>query len=316
MRPRFALMLITPLLAAGLIGAGCGGGSKQTSTAAPPSSSDAAAILAAVQIGDQTGPTKVGVELAVTLDGTISDPSAAALLGTGPITVSLNGPVDPTKQSADFTFNVKAGKINFPGQLRSVSATERYLGFGGKWYKLDANSLDLSSLPGGDSLQTADPSSGIEALGNPADLLSGAKVVGSEDIDGIATDHVTGTLDPEGITTVLARVAAAQGSSSATVDEDAINQIKQVLKTGTIDLWIGQDDKQVHRFAVDLDLAIPEDARSEALGLTGMRIVLSLQQTPSGPVSVSAPSGALGTEEFQRDLGVFILSNLGNSQTP
>lgn len=317
MRRRSSLIFVLPLAALSLIGAGCGGGgskSESTTGGSTASSSDPAAILGSVQAADQTEPTKIAMTLGIQLDGAINNPQVAAIVGNGPITISLSGPVDPTAKSADLTFDVKAGKIALPGKARIINGTEGYVGLADKWYELPAGSLTSGSGP---SAAAADPAKTLEALGNPADLVQNAKVVGGEVIEGIDTDHISGEINVEGVAQALSRIAKSQDSSSGSVDQASIDKLKEALKSGTVDVWVGKADKQVHRLKFDLGIAIPPDAQSTAMGVTGAQINFTVQSTPVGSVSVSAPSGALPSDRLQQDLVTVVLSNLGSgSGTP
>lgn len=319
MRRRAALMILAPVAALSLIGAGCGGGGNKTSTTdtgggsggGTPSSTDAAAILGAIKAGDQTKPTKLAMELAVTLNGTISNPQVAAILDGSPITLKLSGAADPTGTKADMTFDVKAGKIALPGKLRLVDAKTGFIGLGDKWYELPIDSL-------GSTAQTAtDPSKTLAAIGNPADLLTNPTVVGAENIDGVETDHVSGAVSPEGLVKALAKVSASQGGNAPSEAEvaEAVTKLNDVVKSGKIDLWVGKDDKQIHRAKIDADVVMPADQKAST-GLDGLKAVLTIQSTPTSGVTVEAPAGALPSSQLQTDLGTIILQNLGGSPTP
>jgi hypothetical protein len=95
-----------------------------------------------------------------------------------------------------------------------------------------------------------------------------------------------------------------------------VAKLKEAVKSGTVDVWVGQEDKQVHRMKLDLDVAIPTESQKTSMGVTGAKIVLTLQSTPVSSVSVSAPSGALTMQQFQNDLLTVIMSNLGSTTAP
>ncbi len=317
MRRRAALMILAPAAALSLIGAGCGGGGKKTTSSGTagggggtPSSTDAASILGAIKAGDQTKPAKLSMDLAVTLNGTISNPQVAAVLDGSPITLKLSGVTDPTAGKADLTFDVKAGKIALPGKLRMLDATTGFVGLGDKWYELPASTFTSTAKT------ASDPSKVIAAIGNPADLLTNPTVVGSENIDGVDTDHVSGAVNPDGLVKALAKVSASQGGKSPSESEiaDAVTKLKEVVKAGTIDVWVGKDDKQIHRAKIDTDLTLPA-AQKTSTGLDGVKAVMTIQSTPTSSVTIEKPAGALPSSQLQTDIGTIILQNLG-SGTP
>ncbi len=146
MRLRHAL-LITPVAVLALIGAGCGGGGSKTAastTAAASGGGDAATILNGIKPVSQQGPQKIALNVAVTLNGQLKDPTAAALLGSGLISIDLSGPVDVSGKAADLTFGLKAGKLNLAGGLR-VAGDKGFLQLNGKWYALPADAFTTPS---------------------------------------------------------------------------------------------------------------------------------------------------------------------------
>ena len=112
-----------------------------------------------------------------------------------------------------------------------------------------------------------DPAETLAALGNPADLLDNETVVGGETIEGIATDHVAGDLNLDKLAEAMQRLS--KSSPSATQAED-LAKLKEAVQNGKVDVWIGQEDKQVHRC-----LLYTSDAADErsSVDLGGRRII-------------------------------------------
>ena len=310
MRRRTTLMFLTPLAALSLIGAGCGGGTKsgESTGDTSASSNDPAAILGAVKPGDQAKPAKMSIDLGVTLAGQLTNPQVAAFLGSGPINLKLSGPVDPTAKSMDMVFDIKAGKIALPGKMRIIDGTTAFVGLQDKWY-----SIPESSLKSNTTQLATDPAETLAALGNPADLLDNETVVGGETIEGIATDHVAGDLNLDKLAEAMQRLS--KSSPSATQAED-LAKLKEAVQNGKVDVWIGQEDKQVHRLKFDMDVTVPEESKDSAMGVTGAKVSFTVQSTPLSSVSVTAPTGALTMEQFQNDLLTVIMGNLGTTTTP
>lgn len=311
--------LLTPLILLSLIGAGCGGGSdtgapaaSTVATTSAPSSGDAQTILSSIKPVAQQGPQKVGLNVAVKLDGSLKDPTVGALLGNGPIALNLNGPVDATGKAADLAFDLKAGKINLAGGLR-LAGDKAFLQLNDKWYELPADALKTTSTG---STGSVDVSKALAALGDPSALIKNGTVVGSEVIDGIDTDHVAGDVDTAELVKAIARVAATVNTSSSPIDPkqitDATAKLEQFVKNAKVELWVGKADKQVHRFKVNLDAVL--DAKTKASsGLNGLNIDLALTATPTDSPSVEAPAGALPASQLQKDIGPIILAGLGGA---
>ena len=128
------------------------------------------------------------------------DPTLGAFL-TKPITLTLDGPVDSKGKKADLTFEVAAGPIKVDGGFRQVG-TDSFVEVNGKWYSIPAGALSSATgrVPGatGGSTTTdpsVDPQAILGAFGDPKKLFTNAKLVGTEDVDGIKSDHVQGDVD-------------------------------------------------------------------------------------------------------------------------
>lgn len=311
LRRRHTFVLV-PLALLGLVGAGCGGGDAPADKSPTPaaSSGDAKTILSSIKPITQQGPQKIGVKIGVTLKGTLKEPMLAAFLGDGAISVDLAGPIDPAAKAADLTFGVKAGKVNLAGGLRLVG-DKAFLKLKDKWYALPADAL-TGTTSGAENI---DPTKILAALGDPSELIDNVVVVGTEDIEGIATDHITGDLDVAALVKAIARVAqslgpGATGPIDAKEIAKATAQIEKSVTNAQVALWIGRDDKQVHRFKIDLSAAL--DAKTkESSGLDGLDVTATLTSTPADSPDVEAPAGAGTVEELQTDILPILLGGLG-----
>ncbi len=316
MRRRLAYVL-APLVLLGFVTAGCGGGdggdkpTTSVATTATPSG-DAQSILTAIRPVTQQGPQKLALKLNIDLNGTLKDPTMAALLGDGTIALDLSGPVDTTAKAADLTFAATAGKINLAGGLR-LAGDKAFLKLKDKWYALPIDALTSATTS---STQSIDSAKILAALGDPSDLVTNPSVVGTEDIEGIATDHVAGDVDTAALVKAIARVTASLGSNTGPIDakqiSDATAKLEQFVKKAKVELWIGQADKQVHRFKIDVD-AILDDATKTSSGLDGFTVAATLTSTPTDSPKVETPADAGTVKDLQTDIGPIILSGLGGA---
>jgi hypothetical protein len=314
---RSALSLLL-LAALALTGAACGGGantsasssSTPTTTASAGGSGDAQAILASIRtnVGDQ-GPQKIAVKFTATISGTPTDPSLGAFL-TKPISLTLDGPVDSKGKLADLTFELAAGPIKVDGGFRQVGG-DSFVEVNGKWYSIPPGAL--SSATGSSSgstttSSTVDPQAILGAFGDPKKLFTNAKVVGSEDVDGIKTDHVQGDIDLAALVQGVAAVAKSTGSGasaspvSPTQIAQGVKSLEQYVKSATADVWVGQADKQVHRFATTID-GKTDDSTKASSGIDGFAITLDVSATPTSSPSVSAPPSPAPISQLEQDLG-------------
>ena len=220
----FRRSALSMLLVAGLAvtGAACGGGgssSADSSTSTPSASGagDAQAVLASIRtnVGD-LGPQKISVKFSATISGSPKDPTLGAFL-TKPITLTLDGPVDSKGKKADLTFEVAAGPIKVDGGFRQVG-DDSFVEVNGKWYSIPAGALSSATGSSGGSTTTTspsvDPQAILGAFGDPKKLFTNAKLVGTEDVDGIKSDHVQGDVDLAALVQGIAAVAKSSGSSA------------------------------------------------------------------------------------------------------
>ncbi len=249
------------------------------------------------------------MSVGVTLEGTPKDPMVAAILGDGAIAIDLSGPVDGAKKTADLRFGVKAGKITLSGGVRTTG-DDAFLQLNDKWYALPADALKNT----GDA-KDIDPTKLMAALGDPSDLMENIAVAGTEEVEGIATDHVTGDVDMAALVAAIARIAQSFGSTTtgpidATKITDATKQLQKMVTRAEVELWVGREDKQLHRFKIHVTAVLDEDTRASS-GLDGLDVVATMTATPAESPDVATPSGAGTVEDLQKDILPVILAGLG-----
>ena len=310
-RSALALLLVTGL---SLTAAACGGGSSSSgSPSSTASDQSAQSILASIRtnVGDQ-GPQKISLELTATIDGSPSDPTLGLFLSK-PISIKLDGPVDPKAKKADLTFEVEAGPIKVDGGLRQVGDAS-YVEVNGTWYTLPAGTLSSAAgtsttgTTGTTSSSTLDPGAILKAFGDPQALLVHAKLDGTEDVDGIKSDHVEGDVNLAGLIAGVAGVAKASGTStsgspvSATQIAQGVQSLRKYVRSATAGLWVGQDDKQIHRLSTTIVGATDASTKASS-GVDGFKITLDVSATPTSTPSVSAPSNPAPISQLEQDLG-------------
>jgi hypothetical protein len=305
-RSALALLLVAGL---SLTAAACGSsGSSSTSTGnAAGTSSDAQAVLASIRtnVGDQ-GPQKINLELTATVSGSPKDPTLGVFL-TKPISITLDGTADTKAKQSDLAFQLSAGPIKVDGGLRQVGDAS-FLQVNGKWYSLPAGSLSSSSAGSTTSTTSVDPQAILKAFGDPKALIANATLEGSEDVGGVKSDHVSGAIDLAALVKGISAVAGSTGTSTSASPvspaqvAQSVQSLQRYVKSATADLWVGQDDKQIHRFATTID-GVTDAATTSSSGIEGFKITLDVSATPTSTPSVSAPSNPAPVSELQQDLG-------------
>jgi hypothetical protein len=308
-RSALALLLVVGL---SLTVAACGGSSKSSSsttgTGASAGDSDARAVLAGIRtdVADQ-GPQKVSVEFTATVSGSPKDPTLGAFLGK-PISLKLEGPIDARAKRSDLTFEVSAGPIKVDGGLRQVG-DDAFVEVNGKWYSLPAGSLSSTSTgTTTSSSSSVDPQALMKAFGDPTALFKNAQLDGTEDVGGVKSDHVKGDIDLAALVRGISSVAggAGSGASASPVSPaqvaDGVRSLQQYVQSAAAELWVGQDDKQIHRFETTVD-GTTDDATKSSSGIEGFKITLDVSATPTSTPSPSAPSSPAPIAQLQQDLG-------------
>ena len=307
-RSALALLLVAGL---SLTVAACGGSKSSSAstdtTGATTGDSSAQSILASIRtnVGDQ-GPQKIALDFSATISGSPTDPTLGVFLSK-PISIKLDGPVDTKAKKADLTFELAAGPIKVDGGLRQVGDAS-YVEVNGKWYSLPAGSLSSSSGTSTTSSSSVDPGAILKAFGDPKALLSNAKLDGTEDVDGIKSDHVEGTIDLAALVKGIAAVAKTSGSStsaspvSASQIAQSVQSLQQYVQSAAAGVWVGQSDKQIHRFSTTV-VGVTDASTKASSGIDGFKITLDVSATPTSTPSVSAPSNPAPIAQLEQDLG-------------
>jgi hypothetical protein len=311
-RPALALLLVAGL---SVTVAACGGSNSSSSTTSTASASqsgdsDAQSVLAGIKtnVGDQ-GPQKISLAFSADISGSAKDPTLGAFLSK-PISIKLDGTADTKAKLSDLTFELSAGPIKADGGLRQVGDAA-FLEVNGKWYSLPAGSLTSTSGTATTGASSVDPQAILKAFGDPTALLPDAKLDGSEDVGGVKSDHVEGDVDLAALVKGIAAVAKTSGSAttgspvSAAQVASGVQSLQQYVKSAKADLWVGQDDKQIHRFSTTVD-GVTDDATKTTSGIEGFKITVDVSATPTSTPSVSAPSNPAPIAQLQQDLGGLI----------
>jgi hypothetical protein len=287
--------------------AACGGDNSSSS------SSDAEAVLK--QTFGPDHPIKSGkLDLALNLDL-----KGVARL-TDPVALRLSGPFQSngagTLPNFQFTLDVdaggkafsagavstgKAGYLTFEGQSFDIG-TELYNSFK-QGYENAAKQAKSKSASGTPSLGAL----GIE----PINWLNNAETKGEEDIAGTTTEHVSAEVDvPKFLDDVSRLLSKAQGLNvqgagavPKSLTPEQRRDIARSVKSATVDVWSGKDDKTLRKLALDVQLDVPEDVRSKVGNLQSGRITFQFTiANLNEPQTVTAPSGARPLSELTQAL--------------
>jgi hypothetical protein len=259
-----ALAIGAALLLSACGGGGGGSGKDETAGLTPAQilsrSADAARALHSFRIAiDGTGSADVS-------GGASSSVPGASLL-KGPLQISAEGPVQqPDRVSLD-------AKIGLGGPSLQVNLTRVgdgvYLGVLGTDYSLDVPRREVALLNVGDLYPTL------------ARWMTDPKEAGRADVNGDPTVEITGAIDPE---KALADLGPLLGGGSVTP-----TQARRVLKSGTVEAWVGTADLRPRK--VHVVLSADGTGVAQGVGAVTADITATLSDFDA-PVDIPAPRDA------------------------
>jgi hypothetical protein len=141
--------------------------------------------------------------------------------------------------------------------------------------------------------------------------IEDARIEGEEEIAGVTTEHVSGTLD---VRAALADVNGLVEQSTAALGEAGeaarplrakeIDRLSRSVGKPTFDVYVGKDDDVVRRVSLRIDVDVPERQRTDLGGVTGASIRFSAQLADvGGDQEVRAPRSARPLSDLTSQLG-------------
>lgn len=294
--------IILTACALALVVAGCGGSDKKSSPAAPASSGSAAASGDAsagglfANLKQSEGPASLDLALTIKLDGVPAAAGAAGALLTQPISLKLKGVSDSAAKASDVDIALDLGALALNAKLLTAGG-KSWLQYDDSWYVLDT--AQLAGAAGGvtGSPTTTAPSVDTakikSVLADPSKFFKNSKKVGDEKVGDVETEHITGTLD---VAKALDSVKQLGGSASGGVSPAQAQQLTDAFKDPTVDVWIGKDDRVVHRLAFKINGDFTNVA--DAQGLKGLAVDLDATMLPADSPTITPPANAKSSQEL------------------
>jgi hypothetical protein len=160
--------------------------------------------------------------------------------------------------------------------------------------------------------------SAFGALGlNPRSWLSEVRDEGQEEVAGVETRHLSGTLDVEALVLDVNRflrrsrgaIAGATGERPPDPFTRAeAREIAEVVKDPTFDVYVGERDHLVRRISGRIELDVPPGSH----GIEGGTIQFSLELSDvNGDQEIEAPAKARPMSKLTRSLGGGLVPWLG-----
>jgi hypothetical protein len=154
----------------------------------------------------------------------------------------------------------------------------------------------------------------LRALGlDPRSWLAEAKDEGEEEIAGVNTRHVSGTLDVEAVMRNLNRFVRRSGDAlgGATgqdppqpLSAEDIRKVGEVVRDPTFHIYVGEDDDIIRRLAGKIEFEVPGDNRQELGGIESGAIEFEIEFADvNGDQEIEAPASARPLSALTDSLG-------------
>ncbi len=303
-RAHLLLLLLVLFVPAALLGA-CGGDDS--------SGADVNTVLQETFDGTGKSVDSGKLDLSVKLDlegagANLDDPIAIAL--SGPFENQGDGKVP----RFDFSLNLDGGGQQFQaGAISTGSAA--YLVFSDRAYAVGDNTFKefqegyakAQKEDGG----KRDSGPTLSALGvDPRRWLKNPEEVGTEEVGGVETIHLTAEVDVPRLLEDVNRLVKSAGNLGVAGDRvpDELTPTEraraaEALKSVKVDIWTGAEDKTLRKLVLALDISVPENERKKA-GLAAGKVDLEYAIGDlNKPQTIEEPSNARPVSELNAALG-------------
>lgn len=166
--------------------------------------------------------------------------------------------------------------------------------------------------------QPEEEQQGLAALGiDPREWIVDGQDEGQEDVAGVTTNHVSGSVDVPRLLADLNEVAQSAespvaGQPTPTLTEEQIAQVEEVVGDPTFDVFVGADDGILRRMTANMDFTVPEELQAQATGLTGGSLDLSIEfANVGGDQEITAPTDARPLSDLAEQFGGLVPGGAG-----
>jgi hypothetical protein len=252
---------------------------------------------------------------------------AAGLQGLkGPVSLKLTGPFQSQGKGKlpKFAFDLSLNTSGTSFTAGAVSTGDKgFVKVQGKTYAV-TDSLFQQFKQGYEQAasksQTSSGGLSFKSLGvDPLRWLKNPKNAGTENVGGADTYHVTAGLDIphflDDVNTLLGKAGSlGQGNLPSGLTASQRRDIERSVKSATLDVWTGKNDKTLRRLKIGIDIAVPADVQKRANGLKSGRLELDLTIADlNQSQTISAPANARPLSDLTSALGG---ASSGTSTTP
>ena len=161
---------------------------------------------------------------------------------------------------------------------------------------------------------------------DPRSWLGEARDEGEEDIGGVKTRHVSGTLEVEAVMRNLNRFVRRSGAAlgGATgeappepLSDEDIRRVGEVVRDPTFHVYVGEDDDIIRRVSGKIEFEVPEEDRESLGGIESGTVEFQVEFSDvNGDQQIEAPARARPISDLTTTLGGGgPLPGLGDSQS-
>jgi hypothetical protein len=154
----------------------------------------------------------------------------------------------------------------------------------------------------------------LRSLGlDPRSWLGEAKDEGEEEVAGVTTRHVSGTLDVAAVmrnlNAFVRKSGAALGSATGQAPPKPLSQadiqkVSEVVKDPTFNVYVGEDDDIIRRVAGKVEFDVPEESRATLGGIQSGAIEFEVEFSDvNGDQEIEAPAHARPISDLTTSLG-------------
>jgi hypothetical protein len=247
----------------------------------------------------------VDVDLQLEIDGLAGFEDPLRIRATGPYVRA-----ERSLPELDLDVAIEAQGAGQAIQSGVLSTGDRvFVKFGGTFYEQPADQVARTNRR---FERDGDGRGSFSDLGlDASEWVVDAEIDGEEEIGGVATEHVTGTLDVEAALTDLNGLVKRStgalgdaGDAARPLGEQEIERLAQSVENPTFDVYVGRDDDIVRRLSLRIDLEVPERDRRDVGGVTGASIRLAVQlDDVAGDQAVEAPRSARPLSDLTSQIG-------------
>jgi hypothetical protein len=154
----------------------------------------------------------------------------------------------------------------------------------------------------------------LRALGlDPRSWLAEAKDEGEEEIGGVTTRHVSGTLDVEAVMRNLNEFVRRSGealggatgqSPPEPLSAEDIRQVGEVVRDPTFHVYVGEEDDLIRRVSGTIEFDVPEESRESLGNIESGTLEIQLELSDvNGDQNIEAPANARPISALTDSLG-------------